>query len=478
MIEALRQVPGQLEVLLLVVPDRHLIGLVEQDVRGLQDRVGEQPDAGSAELLAGALVLELRHPAASPYPVMQDSTQASWACSGNWLWTKSVQRAGSSPHASSSATVSRVRARSAAGSCGTRDRVHVGDEVEGVAVVLHGHPVPDRAEVVAEVRTGAGRLDPGQHPRAPGRSAGRTTRHGNYLGVRETGGVQASDPAARDASRPGTVWDVIVVGGGPSGSAAALRALQLRPSARVAILDAADFPRDKACGDGIAPHGLEVLRDLGVHDAADGYAPIDLMRLRTPGGVELLAKLRSPAYVIPRKVFDERLVRAAVGRGAELIKHRVRSIERLARSSGARRHLLGPSGRRCRRRKLHAATGSRLRAQPAGRTGHRRPRVRRRAAAHRGRGTGRAADRDGGRRLARVRLVLPDRRWPGQHRLRQAQVAADRARQATNCTERWPSCCRTRWPTTGRCAPITCRCPPGGRGSPMAGCCSSEMPRR
>lgn len=125
------------------------------------------------------------------------------------------------------------------------------------------------------------------------------------------------------------IWDVIVVGGGPSGSAAALRALQLRPSARVAILDAADFPRDKACGDGIAPHGLEVLRDLGVHDVADGYAPIDRMRLRTPGGVELLAKLRAPAYVIPRKVFDERLVRAAVDRGAQLIRHRVRAIETL-----------------------------------------------------------------------------------------------------------------------------------------------------
>lgn len=137
--------------------------------------------------------------------------------------------------------------------------------------------------------------------------------------------MQASTPSPET---PG-LWDVIVVGGGPSGSAAALRALQLRPSARVAILDAADFPRDKACGDGIAPHGLEVLRDLGVHDVADGYAPIDRMRLRTPGGVELLAKLRAPAYVIPRKVFDERLVQAAVARGATLIRHRVRAIETL-----------------------------------------------------------------------------------------------------------------------------------------------------
>ena len=40
------QVPGQLQVLALVLPDRHLVGLVEQDVGGHQHRVGEQPDVG------------------------------------------------------------------------------------------------------------------------------------------------------------------------------------------------------------------------------------------------------------------------------------------------------------------------------------------------------------------------------------------------------------------------------------------------
>jgi menaquinone-9 beta-reductase len=122
-------------------------------------------------------------------------------------------------------------------------------------------------------------------------------------------------------------WDVLIVGGGPAGSAAALRALQLRPDAKVGIVDAADFPRDKTCGDGIAPHGLAVLRDLEAKDPTDGYAPVDRMRLRTPGGVELLAELNDPAYVIPRKVFDARLVAAAVDRGAVLLKHRVRNVQ-------------------------------------------------------------------------------------------------------------------------------------------------------
>ena len=45
-VEALGQVAGQFEVLTLVLTDRHQLRAVEQDVGGLQDRVGEQADAG------------------------------------------------------------------------------------------------------------------------------------------------------------------------------------------------------------------------------------------------------------------------------------------------------------------------------------------------------------------------------------------------------------------------------------------------
>jgi flavin-dependent dehydrogenase len=42
-------------------------------------------------------------------------------------------------------------------------------------------------------------------------------------------------------------WDLAVVGAGPAGAAAALGALHAEPGLRVALLDRADFPRDKAC---------------------------------------------------------------------------------------------------------------------------------------------------------------------------------------------------------------------------------------
>ncbi len=55
---------------------------------------------------------------ASPKPVMQFITQPSCACSGTWLWMKSVQRSGSRPAASSCAAERRVFARRSFGSWG------------------------------------------------------------------------------------------------------------------------------------------------------------------------------------------------------------------------------------------------------------------------------------------------------------------------------------------------------------------------
>ena len=129
------------------------------------------------------------------------------------------------------------------------------------------------------------------------------------------------------------LWDVVVVGAGPAGSAAALGALQRRPGARVLLLDRHDFPRDKSCGDGIAPHVLDELDSLGAHDLTSrlrgSRVPVHTLELST-GDRGVARQMARPALVVPRAELDEQLVAAAVAAGAVLRRQRVRE----ARPSG------------------------------------------------------------------------------------------------------------------------------------------------
>src|SRR3982751_6972713 len=97
-------------------------------------------------------------------------------------------------------------------------------------------------------------------------------------------------------------WDVVVVGGGPAGAAAAAAARRADPAARVLVLDRADFPRDKVCGDGIAPEALDVLAGLGLDPAAltGGHASLPRLRLRSPGGATVERNMDRPARGGPR----------------------------------------------------------------------------------------------------------------------------------------------------------------------------------
>jgi flavin-dependent dehydrogenase len=64
--------------------------------------------------------------------------------------------------------------------------------------------------------------------------------------------------------------DVLVVGAGPAGSAAA--AWAARSGRDVLLADAATFPRDKPCGDGLTPRAVAELRALGLGDWLRGRA--------------------------------------------------------------------------------------------------------------------------------------------------------------------------------------------------------------
>lgn len=117
----------------------------------------------------------------------------------------------------------------------------------------------------------------------------------------------------------------MVVGAGPAGAAAALGALRAEPGLSVALLDRESFPRDKPCGDGIAPQAIDLLTGLGVTGVVDNCVPVGQLTIQR-GRLSAGRRMARDAWVIPRRVFDHRLVLAAQAAGAELLRHRVRSV--------------------------------------------------------------------------------------------------------------------------------------------------------
>ncbi len=124
-------------------------------------------------------------------------------------------------------------------------------------------------------------------------------------------------PATRLSGPAVTDWDVVIVGAGPAGSAAAVAALRSRPDARVLLLDREPEGRDKVCGDGIAPHAMAELSRLGI-DATRPEEVVDAVRLVAPGSSGETAVTDDPGSVVPRRTFDARMLAGRDRRGSRL----------------------------------------------------------------------------------------------------------------------------------------------------------------
>ncbi len=80
--------------------------------------------------------------------------------------------------------------------------------------------------------------------------------------------------------------DVAVVGGGPSGVAAAITLA--RAGRNVVLLDKATFPRDKCCGDGLTTGALRRFEALGLRPSdVASWQPVDDVHVRSPSGREV-----------------------------------------------------------------------------------------------------------------------------------------------------------------------------------------------
>lgn len=131
-----------------------------------------------------------------------------------------------------------------------------------------------------------------------------------------------SQPVDSVANRPADSADVIVVGAGPGGSAAAYHLA--RHGARVLLLEKSEFPREKVCGDGLTPRAVRQLVRMGI-DTSPEAGWVHNRGLRVIGGgirLELdwpdLASFPGYGMVRPRLDFDDLLARRAVEAGAVL----------------------------------------------------------------------------------------------------------------------------------------------------------------
>ena len=115
--------------------------------------------------------------------------------------------------------------------------------------------------------------------------------------------------------------EVIVVGAGPAGSVAA--AVLAQQGCQVLLLDKAEFPRDKVCGDGIGWNSIRLLSDLGLslESGMQQLYSCDRVRGVSPGGHVFEGPFPRKegychhGYVIPRKHFDHALWQFAVQQG-------------------------------------------------------------------------------------------------------------------------------------------------------------------
>ena len=164
--------------------------------------------------------------------------------------------------------------------------------------------------------------------------------------------------------------DVLVVGAGPGGSAAAYHLA--RHGIDVTAVDKASFPREKVCGDGLTPRSVGAVERMGVDTSDPGFERVIGLRVHSKDVTMDLPwpELETwPDYglVMPRLGFDHILLEQAKKAGARVME-----------ATDAR--AAADQGRLGRRRGDDARRGRRLRADARSTRGSRSRRTAPRAA--------------------------------------------------------------------------------------------------
>ena len=160
-----------------------------------------------------------------------------------------------------------------------------------------------------------------------------------------------------EAPEDGSHFDVIVVGGGPGGSAAA--AYNALKGNKVLLIEKDVWPRDKPCGDAVGGKSLSHVEELGVLPMiqATPYYQVDSIVFGSANGSQVRVMLPEESYeakglmsgyALPRVQFDYMMFK----RGAELVRENGGSViqgfsvnEVLAEEEEGGSKIIGVSGK-------------------------------------------------------------------------------------------------------------------------------------
>jgi menaquinone-9 beta-reductase len=157
------------------------------------------------------------------------------------------------------------------------------------------------------------------------------------------GRPEATGTTSGAVADPEHIHDVLVVGGGPSGSSCAYWLAEAGWD--VALVEKKVFPREKTCGDGLTPRSVRQIADMGIEGALSGAHRYTGLRAHAFGRVLDLPWPEHPTfpsygYVITRHDLDamvnERAVKAGatVWQGAEAIEPILEGSGRTAIDAG------------------------------------------------------------------------------------------------------------------------------------------------
>lgn len=138
------------------------------------------------------------------------------------------------------------------------------------------------------------------------------------------------------------IFDVIIVGAGPAGSTAAL--YLGKAGKKVLLIDKAEFPREKICGDAQGRKALSIIKELGLYEAYKGIEGQEIygITLSSPNGTTVEFDVESrdkpaPGYTHKRKVFDNFLFQNA----KKMVETKILNVEDIIVENGNVKGIVG-----------------------------------------------------------------------------------------------------------------------------------------